>query len=258
METQFDIQPVYQKGWTEERKLLLKLVAIYKVVKYIQKRGKNKFHNYSYATEADVNEKVREELAERNVILIPNLINHSMRETTTRSGNTEYICCVIMQFTFMDAETGEQLTIGMRGEGQDVGDKAIFKAISGCQKYALMKQFMIPTGDDPEADEDADRRNAGVSGSQNQGGSNAPSGNSQPPAGNSGAPAANPNLVTDGQVKMLNAKAGSAGYKKTDKDQLMKDIGQLIGATISSFSEVQKKDVNKIAEWLDQKAAQPA
>jgi hypothetical protein len=144
-----------------EKKLVSKLAKVMQEVKYIQKRGKNKFHGYTYATEADVNEKVREELAELNVIMLPSMKNHSMRETTTKSGNTEYIVCVDMDFTFVDGETGESLTISMSGEGQDNGDKAIYKAISGCQKYALMKVFMIPTGDDPESDEGVDERDEG-------------------------------------------------------------------------------------------------
>lgn len=152
-------RPVYTQGWNDERQLLKKMVEVYKQVQYIQKRGHNKFHNYKYATEADVNEKVREELSERGIIMMPGIVNKELRTTTTKNGNTEYIYRVDMEFNFMDAETGESLVVPMSGEGQDVGDKAIFKAISGCQKYALMKAFMIPTGDDPEGDEGVDERN---------------------------------------------------------------------------------------------------
>lgn len=124
-----------------------------KEVKYIQKRGKNAFHNYNYATEADVAEKVREILAEQNVMLFPSLVGQSIREVTTRKGHIEYIANVEMEFTFVDGDTGETFTIKMAGEGQDAGDKGIYKAITGAQKYALMKTFMIPTGDDPENEE---------------------------------------------------------------------------------------------------------
>jgi len=132
-----------------------------KEVKYIQKTGYNTFHKYKYATEADVNEKVREELAKQNVIMLPSMINHEMRLHTNRNGATEYITLVDMQFTFVDGDTGETFTVNMSGEGQDAGDKGIYKAIAGAQKYALMKVFMIPTGDDPEADEGVDERNSG-------------------------------------------------------------------------------------------------
>ncbi|WP_156900210.1 ERF family protein [Alicyclobacillus contaminans] len=141
--------------------LVKKLAQVMKQVPYIQKRGRNSFHGYNYATEADVNEKVREVLAEQNVIMLPSMKGHELRETVTAKGQTEYIIRVDMDFTFIDGDTGEQLTISMSGEGQDRGDKAIYKAISGAQKYALMKVFMIPTGDDPEGDEGVDERNHG-------------------------------------------------------------------------------------------------
>jgi hypothetical protein len=144
-----------------EKQLVKKLAQVMQQVQYIQKRGHNKFHNYKYATEADVNEKVREELSKQNVIMLPSMKSHDLRETKTKSGNTEYIVCVDMEFKFVDGDTGEELSIQMSGEGQDVGDKAIYKAISGAQKYALMKVFMIPTGDDPEADTGGDGQSSG-------------------------------------------------------------------------------------------------
>lgn len=142
-----------------ERKLIKKLTEIMQEVKYIQKKGFNSFNNYKYATESDVAEKVREELANRCVMMIPNILETSYREHTNRKGNTEYITKVRMEFKFIDGETGEELIFHSEGEGQDAGDKGIYKAITGAQKYALMKVFMIPTGDDPEADSGVDERN---------------------------------------------------------------------------------------------------
>ena len=142
-----------------EKTLVKKLVKVMQQVQYIQKRGHNKFHNYTYATEADVAEKVREVLAENNVIMIPNMLSHEVMEKTNRQGNLEYIVTVNMEFTFMDGDSGEIITYHMSGQGQDAGDKGIYKAVTGAQKYALMKAFMIPTGDYPEADESVDERN---------------------------------------------------------------------------------------------------
>ena len=34
----------------------------------------------------------------------------------------------------------------------EVGDKGVYKAITGAVKYIFMKNFLIPTGDDPEKD----------------------------------------------------------------------------------------------------------
>ncbi|WP_313428162.1 ERF family protein [Siminovitchia terrae] len=144
----------------EERKLVKKLAKVMSEVKRIEKKGYNKFHKYNYATESDVSEKVREVLAEQNVVMLPDVVEHSTREHKNQRGNTEYIATVMMKFTFIDGETGESLSIHSLGEGQDAGDKAVYKAITGATKYALMKAFMIPTGDDPEADTGMDERNA--------------------------------------------------------------------------------------------------
>ncbi len=136
----------------KERSLVTKLAEVMSQVKHIPKNGFNKFHKYHYATEADVNEKVREELFKRNVVLIPNMKSHTVREHKTNANKTEYIVTAEIEFTFMDGDSGETIAFTVFGEGQDAGDKGVYKAITGAQKYALMKAFMIPTGDDPEAD----------------------------------------------------------------------------------------------------------
>lgn len=140
--------------------LVSKLAEVMKQVKYIQKTGYNSFHKYKYATEADVNEKVREELAKLNVIMVPSVKSCINRTHLTSSGKTEYIVTVEVEFTFFDGDSEEKITLTSFGEGQDAGDKGVYKAITGAQKYALMKAFMIPTGDDPEADAGVDERNS--------------------------------------------------------------------------------------------------
>jgi len=97
-------------------------------------------------------EKVREELIKNNVLLIPSVEDYSIREIETRTGKAQ-IATVKINFSFIDADTGEGNFITMIGEGMDTGDKAIYKAITGAQKYVLMKTFLIPTGDDPELEE---------------------------------------------------------------------------------------------------------
>ena len=143
-----------------KKNLVMKLAEVMQEVKYIQKRGFNSFHKYKYATESDVAEKVREELASRHIMMIPNVVSQSTREHTNAKGKTEYIATITMEFRFIDGESGEEISFHSVGEGQDSGDKAVYKGITGAQKYALMKVFMIPTGDDPEADSGTDERNA--------------------------------------------------------------------------------------------------
>jgi len=61
-----------------------------------------------------------------------------------------------MQVTFVDTESGESFSCIFYGDGSDSNDKAIYKAITGAQKYALMKTFLVATGDDPEQDRQAE------------------------------------------------------------------------------------------------------
>ena len=236
-------RPVYTQGWNDERKLLKKMVEVYKQVQYIQKRGHNKFHNYKYATEADVNEKVREELSERGIIMMPGIVNKELRTTITKSGNTEYIYRVDMEFNFMDSETGESLVVPMSGEGQDVGDKAIFKAISGCQKYALMKAFMIPTGDDPEGDESVDERNhrepikaptKTVQASQNNSQTNTPTTTQTQPTSQSNTSSG----ISAAQIKYAHTLKSK---KKISEDDFSRMVSEHGNDSLAAFTMVQAK-----------------
>jgi ERF superfamily len=197
----------------EQKTLIKKLSEVMKQVKYIEKKGFNKFHQYKYATESDVAEKVREVLAENNVMMIPSLVSHSTREHTNAKGKTEYIVTVDMEFNFYDGDSGETIVFKMSGEGQDAGDKAIYKAVTGAQKYALMKVFMIPTGDDPEADTGTDERNSSPD--------NPPPGKAQ--------------VATDKQLNLVN--------------KLVKDVAAHKGCTVEqSYKSLQIK-MKKDMEW---------
>lgn len=61
---------------------------------------------------------------------------------------------ITMQYHFFDSESGESLEGTFCSQGADSGDKGIFKAITGGIKYILSSIFLIPTGDDPEKDEE--------------------------------------------------------------------------------------------------------
>lgn len=136
-----------------ESKLTKKLAEIMSEVGYIPKNGRNKFHGYDYATESDVQDAVRDKFAKRHIIMYPDVVDSQTREIQTRKGNTEFIAKVVVEYTVEDGDSGETRKFKMVGEGQDAGDKAIYKAVSGTEKYAIMKLLMIPTGDDPERDE---------------------------------------------------------------------------------------------------------
>lgn len=136
--------------------LIKKLAEVMKAVERIPKSGHNNFHNYDYATEADIVAAVRQLLAERNVMLIPAIVGRE-RESVGDKGSV--LTQLDMTFTFFDGDSGEEKTFSWLGAGTDKEDKGAYKAMTGGEKYFLLKTFLIPTGDDPEAETDgADRR----------------------------------------------------------------------------------------------------
>lgn len=147
-----NVKETWAKQETEKKSLAQKLAEVMLEVRYVQKSGNNAFQKYTYATERDITEKIRIALAERSVILVPNLTGYSTRELETKKNGKVTIYTVDMEYTFMDGESGETLVFNITGEGQDQMEKGIYKAYTGAQKYALMKFFMIPTGDEPEED----------------------------------------------------------------------------------------------------------
>lgn len=129
--------------------LITKLADVMAAVERIPKRGHNSFHNYDYATEGDIAATVRAELAKRHVMLIP-AITGMQRDPVGEKGSV--LTTLTMEFTFLDGESGESITRPWLGAGTDKEDKGAYKAMTGGEKYFLLKTFLMPTGDDPEAE----------------------------------------------------------------------------------------------------------
>lgn len=131
-----------------EKRLAAKLVEIIKDLPMIEKKGKNDFHGYKYAMEVDFLEAVRPKLTERGILMSMSVDSVEILPKGEKGG---LITTIKTTHTFIDAETGETLTFHGAGQGEDKGDKGIYKAQTGALKYALAKFFLISTGDDPEA-----------------------------------------------------------------------------------------------------------
>jgi hypothetical protein len=143
---------------TSALNLRQKLAEVRRRLGYIQKRGHNERHHYNYVMAADLAGAVGDVLSELGVVVIPQL--QSISTETPRSSN-ERIARIVMNYRFVDARSGEELTVRVAGEGADVGDKAPYKAMTGALKYALLQSFLIASGDDPE-DERGGMRNVPV------------------------------------------------------------------------------------------------
>jgi hypothetical protein len=139
--------------------LATKLARIMGQMRGIKKEGTNQAQKYKFVRETDVAEKASELLAEAG-IWVEQTVVESSREPLyqTQSGMTMWISKVVMEFRFVDGATGETTAPrSFPGEGADTGDKGIYKAMTGAEKYFLMKSFFVSTGDDPEADEKVDK-----------------------------------------------------------------------------------------------------
>lgn len=138
-------------------KILTALHAVMGAVGYVQKKGENKFHNYKYAGEANLLEVLRPAMVEHGLMLIPSA---RTRTDIDQFGNT----AVEIEYTLAhkDGDVWPEKIIAM-GMGNDknksggVGDKGLYKALTGANKYLLFKLFQIETGDDPEKDSDHDK-----------------------------------------------------------------------------------------------------
>jgi len=147
-------EPFSDQPTRQELNLREKFAEVRRRLGYIQKRGHNERHNYNYVKAADLAGSVGDILAELGVIVIPQLQSIS---TETPRSSTERIARIVMNYRFVDARSGEELTVRVAGEGADAGDKAPYKAMTGALKYALLQSFLLATGDDPE-DERGDSR----------------------------------------------------------------------------------------------------
>lgn len=125
--------------------LVKKLSEVLGNVGHVEKNGRNDYHKYDYATESDILNAVRPELSERGIFLFS-----SVEDYERGSSQKDTISIVKMLYTFIDGETGASVTVRYVGEGQDRGDKSLYKAFTGSTKYAILKNFLISTDDDPE------------------------------------------------------------------------------------------------------------
>lgn len=138
--------------------LIKKLAKIMAETRWVEKKGRNSFFNYDYARETDILDAVRSKLAENSVFVFTSIESMDLRETgkRTRDGSPVNMVTVRTKHTFRDAESGESAEVFGTGSGEDAGDKAVYKAITGAMKYFISKNFLISTGDDPEKDSETD------------------------------------------------------------------------------------------------------
>lgn len=139
------------------RGLWPKLVEAISEVSHVEKDGFNEHFKYKFASAEAILAALRGPLLSRGILLLPHL-----SAVTTRAGaRNSTITTVEVEFTLRDAESGEQYVATWAGQGDDPSDKGLGKAYTSAIKTFLRETFMLPLGDDPEADTRADERTEG-------------------------------------------------------------------------------------------------
>lgn len=133
--------------------ILPALLAARRDMNPANKGGFNNFDKYNYANEQNWHEAVMPNLLAHDLTLAfsaPNVLR--LENRTTKNGGTEYPVQVHLEARLTHV-SGQWLEVDAYGEGQDRGDKGLYKALTGAKKYGYALLFALPTSDDPEADE---------------------------------------------------------------------------------------------------------
>ncbi len=124
--------------------------AVMASIDHIDKDGFNEFHRYAYTTERAIKKALRDKFIEHSILASFEVLS---QEVHILNDGKNILTCVSMSYKFIDITTGENISGMFQGQGIDTGDKGLYKAITGGLKYCLSSNFLIPTGDDPEAEE---------------------------------------------------------------------------------------------------------
>ncbi len=141
---------------TNTRNLFQRLNAVAAEVGYVSKNlqvdaGKGK--SYKATSEVDILAAVKPLLYKHGIYCYPekrDIIEQS--EYTNQYGTLQRYAKMKTWYTFINIDNpSEKITVESYGEALDSGDKGLGKAMTYSDKYAVMKAFMIQTGEDPDA-----------------------------------------------------------------------------------------------------------
>ena len=138
-----------------ERPVIKAIVEIMRDVGAVEKKGRNDFHKYDYATAADVAHALQKRMADAGLVIIPT------QRKIELLGEGQAIA-IEFAFTVMHV-SGDKLDecpvfTGMARARDGKGgfdDKAANKCLTAASKYFVLNLFRIPTGDYHDADADA-------------------------------------------------------------------------------------------------------
>lgn len=134
------------------KSLAKKILAVQKGVSNIPKRGHNDHYNYDYILAADAVEHLRKFCSQENLVVTALRVVSSEKVRDVQGKTTlQAIIQVVIDYLIADPDSGESIVVRWTGEGADVLDKGVYKAMTGCLKYFLLQFFMVG-GEDMDAE----------------------------------------------------------------------------------------------------------
>lgn len=163
------------KKQAKAQTLYQKLLAIQEKTRAFKKD--KKAYNYEYVTGDKLLTAIRPWMDELGLLLLPNLKEFTREPityqsyVTDRNGNgkvvekMEILASVLVDFTWVDTESGETLTQSWAGSGMNAYDKGFGSALTYAERYFLLKTFHIATDRD-DVDYLATTRDAEIEGAE--------------------------------------------------------------------------------------------
>ena len=143
---------------SEKNQAAAGILAVMQKVNKVIKTGKNKEQHYKFVAHAHLAGLIRGALIDAGLVMVPVDGTRELVETRNTKGSVVYHGSVGFSWDIIHVESGHSVRIGpVYGEGFDHGDKTIPKANTNAAKYAILLTFMLPSDDDPEADETTDQ-----------------------------------------------------------------------------------------------------
>jgi len=139
------------EGTDNNMNIYQKLIEVRKAVPYLKKDEKG--YQFKFVSSSQVLGTLKAKMDSLGLLLVPQLVNKTVSDHTTKDGGHNYFTEIEMEYTWINAENPQETIIcKWYGQGLDSGEKGVGKAYTYSEKYFLLKFFNIPTDkDDPDA-----------------------------------------------------------------------------------------------------------
>ena len=138
--------------WAAIARLMGKLAKAAGAMGGVERDGRNKDQGYSYVSYEEAAVVIRRALSEIGIAMTLHQREMTISQGQTASGKAKTIVNMTLDVTFADGETGAMKIVQAHGQGEDMQDKAIPKALTAAVKYGLMRCFLLSTREDIDAD----------------------------------------------------------------------------------------------------------